>query len=67
MSKLFNLTPSKSYATEANAIKAFEKIFADEDVRYFIARTADGERFFPVAIGQKAIDACVHFHFNVIF
>lgn len=68
MAKLITLTPSKTYATAANAIKAVEKVFpsADDDVlRYIIQRTEDG-RYFPVFIGTRAVDRCVHFHFHVV-
>ena len=55
----------KSYATEENAKKAVEKLYANSDLRYFIARTDDG-RFFPVFLGQEAVTAGVHFNFNVV-
>lgn len=63
--KLIEIEPVKTYATEANAIKAFEKKCGNRDVRYFIMPTKDG-RFFPVAIGEKAIQEMVHFYFNVV-
>ena len=65
MSKLVKLEAAKTYATEANAIKAFESKFAGRDVRYIIMKTDDG-RFFPVGLGEKALQAMVHFHFNVL-
>lgn len=68
MAKLLTLTPNKTYATEANAIKAVEKRFpesANDGLRYIIHRSPDG-RFYPVFIGNSAIHAGVHFHFHVV-
>lgn len=68
MAKLLTLTPTKTYATEANAIKAVEKRFPefdDDGLRYIIMRTPDG-RFYPVFIGTSAVHAGVHFHFHVV-
>jgi hypothetical protein len=68
MAKLLTLTPNKTYATEANAIKAVEKRFpgtANDGLRYILQRTHDG-RFYPVFIGNSAIHAGVHFHFHVV-
>lgn len=68
MAKLLVLTPTKTYATEANAIKAVEKRFpesANDGLRYILQRTPDG-RFYPVFIGNSAIHAEVYFHFHVV-
>jgi hypothetical protein len=66
MAKLIKLECNKSYATEANAIKAAEKKYGDsDDLRYFIMQTEDG-RFFPVFVGQSALTNMVHFNFNVL-
>lgn len=68
MTKLITIEANKTYATEANAVKAVEKKFpaaSNDGLRYFIQRTADG-RFFPIFIGQAAVQAGVHFHFNVV-
>ena len=65
MANLVNITPNKTYATEKNAIAAVEKRLADVEVRYFIHRTPEG-RFFPVFIGVQALNAGLHFSFNVI-
>lgn len=68
MAKLLTLTPAKTYATEANAIKAVEKRFpesANDGLRYILQRTPD-DRFYPVFIGNSAIHAGVHFHFHVV-
>ena len=63
--RLIQIEACKTYATEANAVKAVEKCHIPESVRYFIMPTKDG-RFFPVFIGQEAIQNCVHFKFNVV-
>jgi len=68
MAKLLTLTPTKTYATEANAIKAVEKVFPGSDndgLRYIIMPTPDG-RFYPVFVGNSAVHAGVHFHFHVV-
>ena len=68
MAKLITLTPNRTYATEANAIKAVEKRFPESDndgLRYILQRTPDG-RFYPVFVGNSAIHAGVHFHFHVV-
>lgn len=68
MARLMNLQWNKSYATEANAIKAVEKKFPEsqnDGLTYFLQRTNDG-RFFPVFVGERALHAMVHFHFNVV-
>lgn len=65
---LVNFTPVRTYATKANAIKAVEKkLHADtvRDVTWFIHTTDDG-RFFPVFVGERALQRMVHFHFHVV-
>ena len=68
MARLVTLTPNRTYATEANAIKAVEKKFPEagnDGLWYFLQRTEEG-RFFPVFVGERALQAMVHFHFNVV-
>lgn len=64
---------SKSYATEANAEKAFLAKFRDTPLRYEIRVCNDESqpkhfnRFYVVAYGMKAFEAGVHWHgFNII-
>lgn len=66
------LTPVRTYATRANAIKAVEKVYGPNnefhggaDVHYFIMVHSDG-RFFPVFYGMHALENMVHFTFNCI-
>jgi len=66
------IEPTKTYASAANAIKAVEKKFGPNEphfgaaeLHYIIHVHTDG-RFFPVFIGERAIRAGVHHHFNVI-
>lgn len=69
MARFIKLEPNKTYATEANAIKAVEKKFPEagnDGLRYFIQWTPEG-RCFPVFVGEKALQHGVHFHFNVTF
>lgn len=67
MARRIALTPNKTYASEANAIKAVEKFIpADEQMEqtYFIVHQ-DG-RYFPVFVGERALASGVHFHFNIV-
>ena len=61
---------TKTYKTEANAIKAVEKVYGKvdglNDGLTFVMMTTDEGRFFPLFIGNKAIEAGVHFNFAVI-
>lgn len=82
MARLITITPNKTYASEANAIKAVEKKFplmatahpAYRDLTYFIhsvrkggmGTDAEDLRYFPVFVGERAVQAQVHFHFNVV-
>jgi len=63
--KLVELQPVKTYATFANAQKAAESKFGHTDLRYMVMTTNEG-RFFPVFIGERAMQHCVHFHFNIV-
>lgn len=68
MARLIKLELTKTYATEANAVKAVEKKFPSESndgLRYILARTEDG-RFYPIFLGMSAMQAGVHFHFHVV-
>jgi hypothetical protein len=60
----FDIVAPKTYATEANADKAV-KVRGFDDLRYFIYKNWE-DRYFPVFIGQPAIERGVHFHFNVV-
>lgn len=60
---LITLEPTNTYATRENAIKAADKKFSH--LRYIIVTHTDG-RFFPVFLGEKAIQAGAHFHFCVV-
>jgi hypothetical protein len=66
----FRIVANKTYASEANAIKAAEAKFGEQNLRYFIMTEKDEitytTRYFPVFVGEAAIRAGVHFHFNVI-
>ena len=72
MIKHLDLTPAKTYATRENAIKAVEKTFGlrmDQPAQYerldfVIVANAEG-RFFPMFLGERAIQAGMHFHFCV--
>jgi hypothetical protein len=67
MARLVTLTPNKTYATKANAVKAVEKKFPDanDDGLTYIMFTADDGRFYPVFLGERSLQAGVQFHFHV--
>lgn len=61
----FELTASKTYATKDNVRKAVAKLGL-QDLRYFIFCTEGTQRFFPVFVGQDALQRGAHFHFSVV-
>jgi hypothetical protein len=64
MSRQFNFAMPKTYATPENAQKAVEKtVFRDLD--YVIAVDSTG-RYFPLFVGQSALQSGVHFKFAII-
>lgn len=71
MANLIELQPVKTYKTRENAIKAVEKVVSamhpanTKGQTFFIATHTDG-RFFPVFVGERAVRAMLHFHFNVV-
>ena len=66
MTKQVEITPSRTYATEVNAIRAVEKTFGNtEGLRWVMMRNEEG-RFYPLFIGNSALQAGVHFHFCVV-
>jgi hypothetical protein len=72
MARCITITPSKTYASEINVIRAVEKIYPLSGhldrvagLSYIICRTADN-RFYPLFIGERAVSAMAHFHFNCI-
>lgn len=68
MAQQVELTPTKTYATRENAIKAAQKYYGGDhhqDLTFFVATHTDG-RFFPVFVGERAVRAGVHFRFNIV-
>lgn len=58
--------PAKTYATHANARAAVEKLYSNaNDLRYLIVNNTAG-RFYPLFLGEKALQHQVHFHFPVV-
>lgn len=66
MARLVELQATKTYATKANAIKAVEKANIKEDFRYIIYTDEATGRFYPVFLGEKCIQAGIHFKFHVV-
>lgn len=64
MNREFEITAVKTYASKENARKAVLKIGA-ERLRHFIMQN-DAGRWFPVFVGQEALQEGIHFHFNVV-
>jgi hypothetical protein len=68
--RLVTLTPTRTYASAENAVRAVRKVFLADaahcaNLTYFLQRTAD-DRFFPVFVGERALHAGAHMHFNCI-
>lgn len=69
---LLNLTPTKTYASRENAVTAVERAFGPrmrqeqfgEKLDFVVVANAEG-RFFPLFLGERAIQAGIHFHFCV--
>jgi hypothetical protein len=64
MNREFQITSHKTYASKENARKAVAKIGA-ERLRHFIMQSDEG-RWFPVFVGQEAMQEGIQFHFNVV-
>lgn len=64
MNREFEIVACKTYATIENARKAVAKK-GFEELRHFMMTDKQG-RFFPVFVGEAAMQAGVHFHFNVV-
>lgn len=70
MAKHVKLTPTKTYANEADAHAAVERFGYGDELRYFIQMAfVPGyvqPRYFPVFVGEAAVQAGAHFNFHVI-
>lgn len=64
MNREFQVTAVKTYATADNARKAVAKK-GFEGYRHFLMQNEEG-RWFPVFVGQEALQNGVHFHFNIV-
>jgi hypothetical protein len=64
MNREFAITATKTYKTIETARSAVEKS-GYNDFRHFMMTNEEG-RFFPVFVGQEAIQNGVHFQFNVV-
>jgi hypothetical protein len=67
MAQLVEIEFTKTYATKANAVKAVDKTFGAEfhkELRYMVVPV--GDRFGVLFVGNSAVHAGVHFHFNVV-
>lgn len=68
----FTPSPSKTYATRENAKKAVERVYGenrtrwpDSDLQYIIMTTEDN-RYYPLFVGERAVQAQVFRHFCVM-
>lgn len=68
----FTPCPSKTYATRDNAIKAVGKVYGENrdrwpeaDLHYIVMQTAEG-RWFPLFVGESALQHQVFMHFAVM-
>jgi hypothetical protein len=71
MIRHLEMTPNKTYATRDNAIKAVQKTFGErvtaennERLDFVVVANAEG-RFFPLFLGERALQAGMHFSFCV--
>lgn len=65
MATYYQPEPTRTYATEANAHRAVEASGYPDHLRYMLMQIPDG-RWFPVSIGQDAVQCGVHWKFNVV-
>jgi hypothetical protein len=66
MATLVKLEAIHTYATRENAVKAVVKKNIPDEFRYIIHTDEETGRFYPVFIGEKCIQAGIHFDFNVV-
>lgn len=64
MVRKFKIETGKTYKSEQTADAAVTKA-GFQDLRYFIMKS-DDDRFFPVFVGQEAVQRGAHFQFNVV-
>lgn len=70
-SKQIEVQFTKTYKTAANAVKAVEKVFPagnNESIRYIIVPVIEATeiRYAALFVGNSAIEAGAHFHFNCV-
>ena len=65
MNREFAITARKTYAVKQNAQRAVLKAGV-EDVRHFYMTDPETGRWFPVFVGQEAVQRGIHFLFNVV-
>lgn len=69
MAKLIKFELTKSYATFDNAVKAVAKYGITDEadgLNYFIHRDEATGRYFPVFVGERAIQRGIHFRFHIV-
>ncbi len=66
MSKHIELVAKRTYATKEGAIKAAQKSFQSDELRFIVVQDESG-RWFPVFIGQKSAEHQVFRKFHVVF
>lgn len=66
MPNLIEFKPLRTYQTREKAERAITKRFPDGGFNYSIFVNEEDGTYFPVAFGEKALQAMVHFQFNVL-
>lgn len=74
MAKLLEIEFTKTYVTSENAAKAAQKLFGQSNLHFVIipvmpgtvGNKTDSVRFGVAFLGERAVQAGVHFHFNII-
>lgn len=65
MARNVQLESNKTYANEANAIKAVQDKYGDTDIRFTIVYNKEG-RCYPILFGQEALDHQTWFSFVTV-
>lgn len=65
MARMISIIPHKTYKTKENAEEAVCRLNIPDEVRYIIVCDHDG-RYYPIFIGELAIQYGVHWHFAVV-
>lgn len=72
MAHHFTPSPNKTYATRENALKAVEKVYGPDEAHFgsaklhFVLMQNEAGRWFPLFIGERALQHGAHHKFCVM-